>query len=213
MSRLPAFLVDRYKLWEYEVHIQLVGEEWMPLSVNKMYEPRRGKGGKRTGGLKITTEGRTYINKLRMGMAMQLEFLDLPRWIYHFHMFTLHPSIVSKGFVEEAERAARVGRPMKTTRKEKNKNTGEYDIKPAYTDILVDRDADGPLKKVQDVAFEVLGIRDNAAMVSMGGKVPTPPGDNRPGMEIFLVPFTEEETRYMLQVSDVAFQSWRDKPK
>jgi len=205
MSQLPEFIINRYELWNAVVDIVLTGEDILPPSINVMYQNRRG------GGLVLTPVGKAYINKMRQVFAEHFMFEKYPRWAYYFHMFVIKDTLVNDSFVQEFYRAKKASRPMRTHMPRKNKNTGAVEQRPAFTDLLAVNDADAPLKKVQDVFFECMGAKDHWSIISSAAKLPKPPG-GEVGMELYLIPLSAEEVKYVTQVNEEVINAWTTKP-
>lgn len=194
---IPFYLMDRFGLEEATIHISLP-YELSPPSVNKMYTAGR------YGNLQLKSAGRRYLNELKQAVAERMQTEVPRRWLYHFFMIVCVPRITNSNFVEEAERAVRNQRPMKTTTRVKNKKTGLYEERPAFTSLIKNKDADGPLKKVQDVFFDVLGLDDRLAVTSTGARARS----DVPGIHLLLVPLTEKEVLEQVDVDKEVLDLW-----
>lgn len=176
----------------------VLGSDLKPLSLNAMYESSR------RGGIKLTDRGRAYLNQLKFEISRQLIHQPVSPWVYVFLIVQCEDRLTTKSFIQEAERSIRMKREMKRWKVTKSKKTGSVEKRPVNHTLLVRKDADGPMKKVQDVFFSASGIDDCHALFSASVRVR---GDTEETF-LYLIPMGREYVTDQVQVSEEVMYLW-----
>ncbi len=199
---IPNYL--KRDLQECSVVIHLENVEIIGL--NDMYKAGRG------GRLLITDQGRKFLNDLRIMIAKSMIGRErFSKWLYRFFMIVGTPEITNTGYLKDAETALKKGQPIKVVyrTKDERKCVGgvEYIDRvkiPVNRCLIKNKDADGPLKAVQDVFFSVLGINDHLITTSSASRV----FSETPGLILAICPLCEEDMLLQTQVSREVLSLW-----